>query len=203
MLATGGDDRRVNLWSLGKPNNVLSISGITSPVQSVAFNSSENWIGAGSKSGVIKVFDLEEKKSKSFFLLLPVCTMLQLHVLAVYMYYSYKHIYIPSKAIACTPYVLVFVYIVVRVHIHTYKTQNFVCLSLAPILYIYVLCHYNIIMLACTMFITMVSILTLFFWPLAVRTISGHKAAISSLDFHRYGDILATGSMDTNLKVSH
>ena len=67
MLATGGDDRRVNLWSLGKPNNVLSISGITSPVQSVAFNSSENWIGAGSKSGVIKVFDLEEKKSTIFF----------------------------------------------------------------------------------------------------------------------------------------
>ena len=67
MLATGGDDRRVNLWSLGKPNNVLSISGITSPVQSVAFNSSENWIGAGSKSGVIKVFDLEEKKSMKCF----------------------------------------------------------------------------------------------------------------------------------------
>ena len=35
----------------------------------------------------------------------------------------------------------------------------------------------------------------------AVRSISGHKAAICSLDFHRYGDILASGSMDTNLKV--
>ena len=34
-----------------------------------------------------------------------------------------------------------------------------------------------------------------------VRSISGHKAAIHSLDFHRYGDILASGSMDTNLKV--
>ncbi len=63
LLATGGDDRKINLWSPGKPNNILSISGITSPVQSVAFNSSENWIGAGSKSGVIKVFDLNEKKS--------------------------------------------------------------------------------------------------------------------------------------------
>jgi len=40
-----------------------SISGITSPVQSVAFNNTENWIGAGSRSGVIKVFDLEENKS--------------------------------------------------------------------------------------------------------------------------------------------
>ncbi len=34
-----------------------------------------------------------------------------------------------------------------------------------------------------------------------IRTISGHKAAITSLDFHLYGDILASGSMDTNLKV--
>lgn len=36
---------------------------------------------------------------------------------------------------------------------------------------------------------------------IAVRSISGHKATICSLDFHRYGDILASGSMDTNLKV--
>lgn len=36
-----------------------------------------------------------------------------------------------------------------------------------------------------------------------IRSISGHKAAISSLDFHGYGDILASGSMDTNLKVVH
>ena len=43
--------------------DIQSISGITSPVQSVAFNNTENWIGAGSKSGVIKVFDLEENKS--------------------------------------------------------------------------------------------------------------------------------------------
>ena len=37
---------------------------MTSPVQSVIFNNSENWLGAGSKSGVIKVFDLEENRSK-------------------------------------------------------------------------------------------------------------------------------------------
>ena len=35
----------------------------------------------------------------------------------------------------------------------------------------------------------------------AVRSISGHKAAITCLDFHRYGDILGSGSMDTNVKV--
>lgn len=41
-----------------------SISGMTSAIQSVTFNNSENWIGAGSKSGVFKVFDLEENKGE-------------------------------------------------------------------------------------------------------------------------------------------
>lgn len=62
MLVTGGDDRKINLWVIGKPNAIMSISGITSPVQSVTFNNSENWIGGGSKSGVIKVFDLDENR---------------------------------------------------------------------------------------------------------------------------------------------
>ena len=45
------------------------------------------------------------------------------------------------------------------------------------------------------------SMWSMFSMCIAVRSISGHKAAICSLDFHRYGDILASGSMDTNLKV--
>lgn len=112
-LATGGDDRRINLWIVGQPNCLMvrsscpqysqrgrpyhvshllecltrqvyisvplspslqSISGITSPVQSVIFNNTENWIGAGSKSGVIKVFDLDENKSKVIISLTPSIT---------------------------------------------------------------------------------------------------------------------------------
>ena len=42
-----------------------SITGMTSAVESVTFNNSENWIAAGTKSGVIKVFDLDENKSES------------------------------------------------------------------------------------------------------------------------------------------
>lgn len=34
-----------------------------------------------------------------------------------------------------------------------------------------------------------------------VRTLTGHRAGIRSLDFHPYGDFLATGSADTNIKV--
>lgn len=61
-LATGGEDRRVNVWMVGNPTPLLTISGMTSPVQSVAFNNAENWVAAGSKSGVIKVFDCEENR---------------------------------------------------------------------------------------------------------------------------------------------
>ena len=34
-----------------------------------------------------------------------------------------------------------------------------------------------------------------------IRALSGHTSGVMSLDFHRYGDILASGSMDTNLKI--
>ena len=45
---------------------------MTSPVQSVSFNSTENWVGAGSKSGGLKVFDLDENKSQLLCLLLNI-----------------------------------------------------------------------------------------------------------------------------------
>jgi len=41
-----------------------SLCGHTSPVDSVAFNSEEVLVLAGASSGVIKLWDLEESKSK-------------------------------------------------------------------------------------------------------------------------------------------
>lgn len=41
-----------------------------------------------------------------------------------------------------------------------------------------------------------------FFFLLPVlRTLMGHKASITSLGFHPFGDFLASSSMDTNIKV--
>ena len=34
-----------------------------------------------------------------------------------------------------------------------------------------------------------------------IRTLTGHKANIRCLDFHPYGDFVASGSLDTNVKV--
>ncbi len=34
-----------------------------------------------------------------------------------------------------------------------------------------------------------------------VRTLTGHRSSCLSLEFHPFGDFLASGSLDTNLKV--
>ncbi|KAF2936536.1 katanin p80 WD40 repeat-containing subunit B1 homolog KTN80.4 [Oryza sativa Japonica Group] len=62
VLVTGGDDHKVNLWAIGKPNSILSLSGHTSAVESVNFDSTEVFVAAGAASGTIKLWDLEEAK---------------------------------------------------------------------------------------------------------------------------------------------
>ncbi|CAH9088334.1 unnamed protein product [Cuscuta europaea] len=62
ILVTGGEDHKVNLWSIGKPNAILSLSGHSSGIDSVNFDSSEVLVAAGAASGTIKLWDLEEAK---------------------------------------------------------------------------------------------------------------------------------------------
>ncbi|XP_008800146.2 katanin p80 WD40 repeat-containing subunit B1 homolog KTN80.4-like [Phoenix dactylifera] len=62
VFVTGGEDRKVNLWAIGKPTPLLSLCGHTSAVESVAFDSAEVLVLAGSSSGTIKLWDLEEAK---------------------------------------------------------------------------------------------------------------------------------------------
>ncbi|XP_010905604.1 katanin p80 WD40 repeat-containing subunit B1 homolog KTN80.4 isoform X1 [Elaeis guineensis] len=62
VFVTGGDDRKVNLWAIGKPTPLLSLCGHTSAVESVAFDSAEVLVLAGSSNGSIKLWDLEEAK---------------------------------------------------------------------------------------------------------------------------------------------
>ncbi|RZB45766.1 Katanin p80 WD40 repeat-containing subunit B1-like isoform D [Glycine soja] len=63
VLVTGGEDHKVNLWAIGKPNAILSLSGHSSGIDSVSFDSSEVLVAAGAASGTIKLWDLEEAKS--------------------------------------------------------------------------------------------------------------------------------------------
>lgn len=62
VLVTGGDDKKVNLWAVGKPNCILSLSGHTTPVECVRFGGSESMVCAGSLSGALKIWDLEATK---------------------------------------------------------------------------------------------------------------------------------------------
>ncbi|CAN6805604.1 unnamed protein product [Brassica oleracea] len=61
-LVTGGEDHKVNLWAIGKPNAILSLQGHSSGVDSVTFDASEGLVAAGAASGTIKLWDLEEAK---------------------------------------------------------------------------------------------------------------------------------------------
>ncbi|RRT34158.1 hypothetical protein B296_00057750, partial [Ensete ventricosum] len=77
VLVTGGEDNKVNIWAIGKPNAILVgtslaylasvsliylLSGHMSAVESVSFDSSEILVAAGAASGSIKLWDLEEAK---------------------------------------------------------------------------------------------------------------------------------------------
>lgn len=62
MLVTGGDDMKVNVWSLNKPNCLLSLSGHTSSVEAVRLNQKGVVVGGGSSTGVLKIWDLEASK---------------------------------------------------------------------------------------------------------------------------------------------
>jgi katanin p80 WD40 repeat-containing subunit B1 len=63
VLATGGDDRKVNVWALGKPNALLSLSGHTTAVSSVCFDVQEEVVVGGATSGTIKLWDLDQGKA--------------------------------------------------------------------------------------------------------------------------------------------
>ncbi|XP_023923569.2 katanin p80 WD40 repeat-containing subunit B1 homolog KTN80.4-like [Quercus suber] len=60
LFVTGGDDHKVNLCSIGKPNSLMTLCGHTTPVECVAFD--EVLVLAGASNGVIKLWDLEEVK---------------------------------------------------------------------------------------------------------------------------------------------
>ncbi|KAG7327783.1 hypothetical protein KOW79_009389 [Hemibagrus wyckioides] len=62
LLATGGEDCRVNIWAVNKPNCIMSLTGHTTPVECVQFSTSEEQVVAGSKSGSLRVWDLEAAK---------------------------------------------------------------------------------------------------------------------------------------------
>ena len=62
VMVTGGDDKKVNLWAIGKHSCFMSLSGHTTPIECVQFNQFEELVCAGSRAGALKVWDLEAAK---------------------------------------------------------------------------------------------------------------------------------------------
>ncbi|XP_024883809.1 katanin p80 WD40 repeat-containing subunit B1-like isoform X1 [Temnothorax curvispinosus] len=62
VLVTGGDDKKVNLWAVGKQNCIMSLSGHTTPIGCVRFGQTEDLVCAGSQTGALKIWDLEHAK---------------------------------------------------------------------------------------------------------------------------------------------
>ncbi|XP_050306763.1 katanin p80 WD40 repeat-containing subunit B1 [Anthonomus grandis grandis] len=62
VMVTGGDDKKVNLWAVGKPSCFMSLSGHSTPVKCVQFNELEELVCSGSREGILKVWDLEAAK---------------------------------------------------------------------------------------------------------------------------------------------
>ncbi|XP_035210369.1 katanin p80 WD40 repeat-containing subunit B1-like [Stegodyphus dumicola] len=62
VMVTGGEDKKVNLWAVGKSNCIMSLSGHTSPIECVKFGQCEDIVCAGSTNGAIKIWDLDAAK---------------------------------------------------------------------------------------------------------------------------------------------
>lgn len=60
LMVTGGEDRKVNLWTIGSPTVTLSLSGHTSGIDCVNFDDLEEHIVAGSASGTIKLWNIDK-----------------------------------------------------------------------------------------------------------------------------------------------
>eukprot|EP00127_Corallochytrium_limacisporum_P007060 Clim_evm20s241 gene=Clim_evmTU20s241 len=62
IMATGGEDKKVKIWTLNKPEPLLSLTGHSNPVVCVAFDTAEELTLAGSWSGTLRLWELETSK---------------------------------------------------------------------------------------------------------------------------------------------
>eukprot|EP01039_Chlorochromonas_danica_P002300 gene2300-2519_t len=62
VLATGGEDCKVNIWRVGSASNIWTLGYNKSPIECLCFDSDEICIVSGAMNGSLKVFDLNEGK---------------------------------------------------------------------------------------------------------------------------------------------
>jgi len=62
VLATGGEDKRVNVWKVGQPHAKMSLTGHNSSVECLVFDKQEEVLVVGCGGGSIQVWNLEYRK---------------------------------------------------------------------------------------------------------------------------------------------
>lgn len=62
VLATGGDDKRVNIWKVGKPHAMMSLAGHSSAVECLVFDKQEEVLVVGCAGGSMQIWNLEYRK---------------------------------------------------------------------------------------------------------------------------------------------
>ncbi|CAB1105812.1 unnamed protein product [Ectocarpus sp. CCAP 1310/34] len=67
VLATGGDDKRVNVWRIGRASSIWSLTGNSSGIESLRFDPTEEFLVSGSAGGAVKLFDLSAGKMTRHF----------------------------------------------------------------------------------------------------------------------------------------
>ena len=60
IVATGGDDCKVNVWRVTNATSIRSLSGHNNPVDCLCFDENEEYIASGSQAGGIRIHDLKE-----------------------------------------------------------------------------------------------------------------------------------------------
>ena len=55
VLASGGEDTKVNVWRVGSASNLWTLGQNKSPIESVCFDAEEQYVVSGARNGSIKV----------------------------------------------------------------------------------------------------------------------------------------------------
>lgn len=62
VLATGGEDWKVNVWRVGSVENIWTLGDNKAAIECLCFDNDENYVLSGALNGSIKVFDLSAGK---------------------------------------------------------------------------------------------------------------------------------------------
>jgi katanin p80 WD40 repeat-containing subunit B1 len=62
VLATGGEDSKVNIWRIDNALNIWTLKQNKSSIESLCFDNDEQYLCSGAMNGSLKIFDLNEGK---------------------------------------------------------------------------------------------------------------------------------------------